>query len=158
MVRAHSSPATLSSLHTFTMTDQVLLRNSTASSPARSPGHAIDAEKAERLDGVTADSKTGSSLSLSSSAPQCRESAFAGISKKEAIKVFRRPVMYCMFALFGVMMDGFQMSLPGMRLRRFVSEIRLGDGILTHQAQLSPIEGSSINLGPRSTRKQAFQP
>ena len=42
-----------------------------------------------------------------------RQSAFANISKKQALKLFWRSMAFCAVGLFGVMMDGFQLGLPG---------------------------------------------
>ena len=41
------------------------------------------------------------------------DATFAGLSKWQAMRKFWRPCMYCCMTIFGVVMDGYQGSLPG---------------------------------------------
>lgn len=74
-----------------------------------------------------------------------RQTAFANLGKKETIKLFWRPLMYCGFALFGVMMDGFQMSLPGKQASPHQGSVH-GTTDASLQDQSWRIAASSINL------------
>lgn len=43
-----------------------------------------------------------------------RETAFVGLTRVQALRKFWRACFFCGFCVFGVMMDGFQVPLPGM--------------------------------------------
>lgn len=91
----------------------ILSTKPTEKAPVPSPSQASDVPK---LDLATADGTTDLYVDEEASKTgegQGRQTAFANLSKRKALRLFWRPIMYCSVALFGVMMDGFQIGLPG---------------------------------------------
>lgn len=41
------------------------------------------------------------------------ETAFVGLSRKQALLTFRKATLYCCLAAFGALFDGYQYSVPG---------------------------------------------
>lgn len=46
--------------------------------------------------------------------PEVHETAFVNLSKWQVVKKFWRATIFCYMCTFGIIMDGFQASLPGM--------------------------------------------
>ncbi|WWC89878.1 uncharacterized protein L201_004806 [Kwoniella dendrophila CBS 6074] len=69
----------------------------------------------QRADSIKKDEEiyTSSGEADKGAVVETHDTAFAGLTKMQAMRKFWRPCLFCLITAFGVVMDGYQTSLPG---------------------------------------------
>jgi hypothetical protein len=87
---------------------------------------------------------------------EVHESAFIGLTRFEALKIFWKSTVFCLITTFGVVMDGYQTSLPGRSTRTCHRSTLTGSGgILANRGFISQF-GTIVNptTGAKSLNAQ----